>query len=165
MAQAELEAQYKPSPRNTQKVAEARADAAYEVAKEKCDDLKGNEKDVCEKDAKAARVKAKAGRQGGRCAAKPADNPAEKAADVAQARKDANAEKNDANYQAAKERCDAAVGQRQVGLCGRHQAHVRQGLITASAQFSAQRPALAGLFACAGGICLTCINTRCQGGF
>ena len=31
-------------------------------------------------------------------------------ADVAQARKDANAEKNDANYQAAKERCDALSG-------------------------------------------------------
>lgn len=110
VAQAELEAQYKPSPRNTQKVAEARADAAYEVAKEKCDDLKGNEKDVCEKDAKAARVKAKADAKVIAAQAKPAGNPAEKAADVAEARKDANAAKNDANYQAAKERCDALSG-------------------------------------------------------
>ena len=60
VAQAELEAQYKPSPRNTQKVAEARADAAYEVAKEKCDDMNGNAKDACEKDAKAQHEAAKA---------------------------------------------------------------------------------------------------------
>ena len=59
VAKAELDAQHKPSPKATRKVADARADAAYDVAKEKCDDLKGNEKDVCEKDAKAARVKAK----------------------------------------------------------------------------------------------------------
>lgn len=110
VAKAELEAQYKPSPRNTQKVAETRADAAYEVAKEKCDDLKGNENDVCEKDAKAAHVKAKEDAKVAAVQAKPADNPAEKAAAVAEARKEANAEKNDANYQAAKERCDALSG-------------------------------------------------------
>jgi hypothetical protein len=32
----------------------------YDVAKEKCDDLSGNAKDVCVKDAKAAQAKAKA---------------------------------------------------------------------------------------------------------
>ena len=36
-----------------------KADAEYDVAKEKCDDLAGNAKDVCVKDAKAAREKAK----------------------------------------------------------------------------------------------------------
>ena len=110
IAKAELESQYKPSPKNTQKLAEARAEAAYEVAKEKCDDLKGNDKDVCEKDAKAARVKAKEDAKVAAAQAKPADNPAEKNAAVADARKDANAEKNDANYKAAKERCDAMSG-------------------------------------------------------
>jgi hypothetical protein len=84
VAKAELEAQYKPSPRNDEKVTVAKADAAYDVAKEKCDDLTpsaspgpatspgaapgagagGNAsatsaKDVCMKDAKAAHVKAK----------------------------------------------------------------------------------------------------------
>jgi hypothetical protein len=44
IAKAELEAQYKPSPRNTEKVAIAKADAAYDTAKEKCDDQKGNDK-------------------------------------------------------------------------------------------------------------------------
>ena len=38
------------------------------------------------------------------------DTAAEKAANVAEARKDANAEKNEANYKAAKERCDALSG-------------------------------------------------------
>ena len=42
--------------------------------------------------------------------AKPADTAAEKAANVAEARKDATAEKNEANYKAAKERCDAMSG-------------------------------------------------------
>ena len=41
IAKAELESQYKPSAKHTQKVAEARADAAYAVAKEKCDDHSG----------------------------------------------------------------------------------------------------------------------------
>ena len=59
VAKAELEAQYKPSPRANAKVAEARADAAYDVAKQKCDDLSGNAKDVCMKDAKAAHTSAR----------------------------------------------------------------------------------------------------------
>ena len=111
VAKAELESQYKPSAKNTQKVAEARAEAAYEVAKEKCDDLKGNDKDVCEKDAKAAHVKAKEDAKVAAVQAKPADSSAEKAADVAEARKDANSAKNDANYKASKERCDAMSGE------------------------------------------------------
>ena len=32
----------------------AKADATYEIAKERCDDLTGNAKDVCKKDAKTA---------------------------------------------------------------------------------------------------------------
>ena len=39
VAKAELEAQYKPSDKAHAKVAEAKADAAYDIAKEKCDDL------------------------------------------------------------------------------------------------------------------------------
>ncbi len=110
IAKAELESHYKPSVKATHKVADARADAAYEVAKEKCDDLKGNDKDVCVKDAKAAHVKAKEDAKVAAVQAKPADSMAEKKADVAEAKKDANAEKNDANYKAAKERCDALSG-------------------------------------------------------
>lgn len=79
-AKAELEAQYKPSPRNDEKLTVAKADAVYDVAKEKCDDLApsasagpaaspgagaaanasaASAKDTCVKDAKAAHTKAK----------------------------------------------------------------------------------------------------------
>ncbi|MBP7960239.1 MAG: hypothetical protein KAZ07_05425, partial [Acidovorax sp.] len=59
VAKAELEAQYKPSTKAAYKARVARADADYAIAKEKCDDLSGNAKDVCVKDAKAAHVAAK----------------------------------------------------------------------------------------------------------
>ena len=110
VAKAELDAQHKPSDKATNKARMARADADYEVAKEKCDDLKGNTKDVCVKDAKAAHTSAKENAKVAKAAAKPADNAAEKGAQVAEARKDASAEKNEANYKAAKERCDAMSG-------------------------------------------------------
>ena len=60
VAKAELNAKDNPSPRNQRKVDEAKAKADYEVAKEKCDDQKGNEKSACEKEAKAAYDRAKA---------------------------------------------------------------------------------------------------------
>lgn len=107
---AELDARYKPSDKAAYKARVAKADADYEVAREKCDDLSGNAKDVCVKDAKAAHVSAKENAKVARAAAKPADNTAAKQADVAEARKDAAAEKNEANYKAAKERCDALSG-------------------------------------------------------
>ncbi len=107
VAKAELEAQYKPSPRNTEKVAFAKGDAAYDVAKEKCDDLKGNDKDVCVKDAKAAHVKAKEDAKVAKTSADTSKNKTEK---VTEARKDASAEKREADYKAAKERCDALTG-------------------------------------------------------
>ena len=58
IARAELKSAYEPSARHTQKVAMAKSDAAYDIAKEKCDDSQGNAKSVCRADAKAAHVKA-----------------------------------------------------------------------------------------------------------
>src|SRR4249920_4239304 len=58
VAKAELEAKTNPTAANQRKVQEAKADAAYDVAKERCDDKKGNDKDVCQKDAKAAHERA-----------------------------------------------------------------------------------------------------------
>ena len=60
VAKAELDARKNPSERNQRKVEEAKAEAKYEVAKERCDDLKGKEKDACQKDAKAEHERAKA---------------------------------------------------------------------------------------------------------
>ena len=96
-AKAEAEAQYK----NTDKArADARkeiADADYDVAKAKCDSKKGNDKDVCMKEAKAAKVAA------------TADAKADKK--VSEARKDANQDKREAAYKVAREKCDSMAGQ------------------------------------------------------
>jgi hypothetical protein len=74
IAKAELDAQMKPSAANTRKVQEAKAEAEYDVAKERCEDKKGNDKDVCDKDAKAAYERAKADIK--RADAKPESTPA-----------------------------------------------------------------------------------------
>jgi hypothetical protein len=60
VAKAELDAKKNPSERNQRNVEQAKAEAQYEVAKERCDDMKGKDKDACQKDAKAQHEKAKA---------------------------------------------------------------------------------------------------------
>lgn len=60
VAKAELDAKTDPSEHNQRKVMEAKADAQYDVAKEKCDDMKGKEKSACEKEAKAEHERAQA---------------------------------------------------------------------------------------------------------
>ena len=96
VAKADLEFQHEPTASHKEKAAEARADADYNVAKEKCDDLSGNPKDVCGKQAKAARSKA------------VADAKANK--EVSGARSDAATAKRDADYNVAVEKCDALAG-------------------------------------------------------
>jgi hypothetical protein len=59
VAKAELAAKQNDTPKNRYDVAVAKADMDYNVAKEKCDDMKGNEKKQCNKDAKAAHDSAK----------------------------------------------------------------------------------------------------------
>src|SRR2546425_191103 len=53
VAKAELEAKRKGTPHAQYEVDVAKAKAAYEVAQEKCDDMKGAEKSACKKQAKA----------------------------------------------------------------------------------------------------------------
>lgn len=60
VAKAELEHSYKPSTSSARKVAEQKVKADYEVAKEKCDDLSGDSKNACQKEAKAAEARGKA---------------------------------------------------------------------------------------------------------
>jgi hypothetical protein len=59
IATAELDAAYKPSPRAYHKAALARADADYDVAKQKCDAEPGGAKSACVKAATEARDSAK----------------------------------------------------------------------------------------------------------
>jgi hypothetical protein len=107
VAKAELEAQFKPTDKSPSKVMEAKADAAYDIAKEKCDDLAGNTKDVCVKDAKAAHTSALGSAKVSEANTKASND---KTAKIAEARQDATADTRKAEYAAAKERCDALAG-------------------------------------------------------
>ncbi|MGB4584230.1 MAG: hypothetical protein WBI05_08965 [Rhodoferax sp.] len=93
VALAEREFNYTGKAADQTKVLEAKAKSAYAVAKEKCDDQAGNAKDVCVKEAEAVEVKAladaKLGEQNG------------------EAKKEASADKNNADYQVAIEKCNA----------------------------------------------------------
>jgi hypothetical protein len=107
VAKAEAEAAYKHTPKARENARIAQAQANYNVAIEKCDDLAGNRKDVCVKEAKAELVKGKANAKVDRVAA---DTSHEAATKQAEARKDASADKRDAEYKVAIEKCDALAG-------------------------------------------------------
>jgi hypothetical protein len=118
VALAELEAQYKPSDKHVKEVRVARADAAYDVAKERCDDRTGNDKDVCVKAAKADYERAKADAKAVQKVAEARNDAAETKVNadakadkkVANAVADANKTKLDAEYKLAVEKCDALSG-------------------------------------------------------
>ena len=107
IAKAEAEAAYENTPKARQNARVAHAQANYNLAIEKCDDLAGNRKDVCVKEAKAGLVKGKADAKVDRVAADTRHDAATKQAD---AREEANAEKRDAEYKVALEKCDALAG-------------------------------------------------------
>jgi len=96
VALAELEFAYSGKPDDQTKVLEAKAKSAYAVAKEKCDDKAGNDKDVCVQQAKAVEVKALADAKMGK--------------QIAEAKNEATADKRDADYKVAVEKCDAMTG-------------------------------------------------------
>jgi len=107
VAKADAEAAYTHTAKARQNARVAHAQAAYDVAVEKCDDLAGNGKDVCVKEAKAALVKGKANAKVDRVAA---DTGHEAAVKQAEARKEAATDKRDADYKVAIEKCDALAG-------------------------------------------------------
>ena len=59
-ARAALEFAYTGKPADGQKVLKVKADTAYDVAKERCDDQKGDAKNACQAQAKADHEKDKA---------------------------------------------------------------------------------------------------------
>jgi hypothetical protein len=107
VTKADAEAAYANTPKARENARVAHAQAIYHVAIEKCDDLAGNRKDVCVKEAKAELVKGKANAKVDRVAA---DTSHEGATKQAEARKDANADKRDAEYRVAIEKCDVLAG-------------------------------------------------------
>ena len=107
VARAEAAVAYENTPATRENARVARARAAYAVAIEKCDDLAGNPKDVCVTEAKAALVRAKADARVDRVAGNTGKGARANAQDVA---READAEKREADYKVALEKCDAFAG-------------------------------------------------------
>ena len=122
VAKADAEAAYKNTPKAREDARVTRAEATYNVAKEKCDDLAGNPKDVCVKEADAALVKAKADAKVDRVAA---DTRRDAATKQAEAAKEAKEDKRARDYKVAIEKCDALarpakiVHQHREAQCGK----------------------------------------------
>jgi len=107
IANASLEAHYKPSRDADYKIRVAEADADYGVAREKCDNQAGNQKSVCVKEAKAAQTTAKVDAN----AHMKVMNAKIVAGDkVFAARNDAAIDKDNANYAVALQKCDVFGG-------------------------------------------------------
>jgi len=115
---AELLEKNRPGRKAHFDVRVAIADSEYAAAKEKCDDMTGNAKDVCVKEAKAAHTAAKADAMTQRkttAANKTAKDKTKKAKGeahekIVDAKENAAAEKNTAEYKVAIEKCDALMG-------------------------------------------------------
>jgi len=97
VARAELEYNRTGSAKDANRLAETRADAAYSVARERCDDRKGQDKDICVKEATTVHIKALA--------------DAKAAAKVGDARRDAAEDKREADFNLAKEKCETLAGE------------------------------------------------------
>lgn len=118
IAKAELNASRRNTAKNHYDVQVAKAEAAYAVAKEKCDDMAGNAQDVCMKEAKADETRAKAdakasmkASQADRKASKQTTDAHMKAEEKkSDARHDAAVDKRDADYKLALEKCDDFSG-------------------------------------------------------
>jgi hypothetical protein len=109
VAKAELEFNYTGKASDRAHIAVVKAETAYGVAKEKCDDKTGNDKDVCVKEAKATETKAKA--------------DAKLIKDMTAACKENVEDKMDANYKVAKEKCDAFSGDAKTACMDKAKAH------------------------------------------
>lgn len=96
VARAELEYSHTAKPADQTRLMVVKAESAYAVAKERCDDTAGNAKDVCVKQAKATETKALADARMGK--------------QVGEAATDASDTKRDADYSVASEKCDALAG-------------------------------------------------------
>ena len=107
VAKGNAEAAYRHTAKARESARVVNAQAVYNVAIEKCDDMAGNPKDVCVKEAKAGLVNGKADAKVDRVAS---DTNREAATTQAVARKDASAEKREAEYKVALEKCDALAG-------------------------------------------------------
>jgi hypothetical protein len=96
VAKAELEFSHSGTAQDQNKVLVAKAESTYAVAKERCDDKAGNDKDVCVKEAKAVETKSLADAKMGK--------------EIGAAQHDATADKREADQAVALAKCDAMAG-------------------------------------------------------
>lgn len=96
VALAQLEFNYSGNSKDRFKLMETQYETRYELAKERCDDLSGNSKDVCVREAKTARDKAKADVKQGK--------------QVVAANEEAELAQLKADYKLARTQCDSLSG-------------------------------------------------------
>lgn len=115
---AELDAAYRPSRKASYAARVAKAEADNGVARERCNGLAGNAKDVCVKEATAAETAGKADAKAQLKTAEANDTANQKSAKARaeadskgiDARTDAATDKIDAQYEVAKQKCDEYAG-------------------------------------------------------
>ena len=118
ISKAELEDNFKPTIKTRYNLRVARGEASYSVAIEKCDDKAGNDKDVCVKEAKAAKIHAMADAKAQMKTSNADTVAVEKTLDAnatamdkaVDAHKDAAADERDADYAVEKEKCQTLAG-------------------------------------------------------
>ncbi len=93
---ADHEFAYTGKPKDKTAALVTAAKSSYAVAKEKCDDKAGNDKDVCVKEAKSVETAALAN--------------AKRDSKIGDAKVEASDDKRDAEYKVAAEKCDAMAG-------------------------------------------------------
>jgi uncharacterized membrane protein YqiK len=96
IARAELEYNLSGTPTDKSRVAMASADAAYDVARERCENWVGPDRAVCVQEAKSKHAKAEA------------DAKLERT--VAEAKREAEENRRDAEYYLARKQCEVLVG-------------------------------------------------------
>jgi hypothetical protein len=106
-AKADAEAAFKNTPKAREDARVARAEADHEVAKLKCNDMSGNAKDVCVKQADADLTKATADAKVDRVAADTRQDSAKK---QSEARHEATEARREADYKLALEKCESLTG-------------------------------------------------------
>ena len=107
VAKADAEANYKGTESARLKATKAKVEAEYQVAKERCDDLSGNKKDVCRQEAKAAKVK---GDEAAQLASKKVEATNEFMKTENKAHQEAGQANRDAEYKVEVEKCDQYSG-------------------------------------------------------
>ena len=119
VAGAELDASYGPTLKSRNEVRVVKAEADHAAARQRCDDLAGNAKDVCIKEATAVETAAKADAKAQLTTAnaKAVANETSASAfskanaQAATAREEAAKLTNDAQYAVAVEKCDVYAGE------------------------------------------------------